>query len=100
MKKQKDALGALRWYRTEGEGEEARSKPKRITIPIKWVKIPNKLCKKMNQSELSVHKHYQVTLAGGIAWNGKQVGWHQSLLLTGHDIIFTVLPLYLYFFVA
>ena len=51
VKKQKDALGALRWYRSEGEGEEARSKPKRITIPIKWVKIPNKLCKKRNQSE-------------------------------------------------
>jgi len=25
VKKRKDALGALRWYRTEGEGEEARS---------------------------------------------------------------------------
>ena len=51
MKKQKDALGALRWYRREGEGEEARSKPKRITIPTKWVKVPNKLCKTTIQSE-------------------------------------------------
>ena len=51
MKKQKDALGALRWYRREGEGEEARSKPNSITVPTKSVKIPNKLCKTATQSE-------------------------------------------------
>ena len=43
VKKQKEALGALRWYRREGEGEEARSNPNFVAIPTKWVK---KICLK------------------------------------------------------